>query len=222
MKGQNTIAAAALMSVVERIERLEEERSGLADDIRAIYASAKADGYTPKYIRAVIKRRKQKPADMQEEEAMLDMYFHAAGLAKETPLFRHVGAMSVDKSARDQVVAAFKELAPTEGEIIVKMGGQPVRIWRDKDGEAHAEDVVEAPPALAASPAESPSAAPARANRPAPPDVDEDGAFNLGRKAAKDNTPIIDNPFPWDDRRRPQWDQGWRAEAGSDGMGPEE
>ncbi len=216
-RGQNTVSAAKLMSYVERVERLEGERSELADDIRAVYAEAKADGYTPKYIREVVKRRSKKPADIQEHEAMLDMYFHAAGLAKETPLFRHVGAMSVDVSAREQVVEAFKTLAPAEGEVIVKMGGVKIRIFRDKEGEAQAEDYVEPKPAVN----KQPNAAPKPQKAP-PPDVDDDGAVALGRAAAKANEPIIANPFPWDDKRRPRWDEGWRKEAGSDGMGPEE
>lgn len=217
-KGQNSVSSAILMSFVERVERLENERSDLAEDIRAVYAEAKADGYTPKYIREVVKRRRKKPADIQEEEAMLDMYFHAAGLAKETPLFRHVGAMSVDRSARDQVIEAFKELTPTEGEIIVKMGGNPVRLFRDKDGEVHAEDYIEAPKRETPS---QPGAKPAAKKTP-PPDVDESGALLLGREAAKANHAIIENPFPWDDKRRAKWDEGWRKEAGSDGMGPQE
>ena len=51
------------------------------------------------------------------------------------------------------------------------------------------------------------------------PDVDAEGAEELGRRAYIANQPITSNPFPWDDPRRPRFDAGWRAESGSDGMG---
>lgn len=220
--GSNTIASADLMAFVERIERLEAEKSEIVDDIRAVYAEAKATGFVPKYIRKIVKRRAEKPADVQEDEALTDIYLNAAGLAKETPLFRHVGAMAVDRNARDQVIGALKALCPDGGEIVVKIAGQGVRLWRDKDGDVQAEDVVERP-ATPASPetAESRREAARKAKEP-PPDVDDAGAHELGREAAKSNAPIISNPFPWNDARRAHWDRGWRAEAGSDGMGPKD
>lgn len=195
--GSNTIASADLMAFVERVERLEADKSEIVDDIRAVYAEAKATGFVPKYIRKIVKRRAEKPADVQEDEALTDIYLNAAGLAKETPLFRHVGAMAVDRNARAQVIGALKELCPDGGEIVVKIAGQGVRLWRDKDGDVHAEKAKEPPP-----------------------DVDDAGAHDHGRASAKANAPIISNPFPWNDPRRAHWDRGWREEAGSDGMGP--
>ena len=215
---QNTIAGEVLRGFIDRIERVREEKDALTDDEKAIFAEAKAAGFSPKYIRAVLVVRKQKPADRQEDEAMMDMYLTALGLAKETPLFKHVGAMSVDLAAKEQVIEAFKTLVPTSGEIIIKMGGAGVRLYRDKDGEPQAEDVIEPEP-------EDP-APPPRKRRQRPkedvPDCTEAEAFELGAQAAKDNKPVIDNPFPWDDTRRPKWDEGWRSEAGSDGMGPQD
>jgi uncharacterized protein (UPF0335 family) len=212
----NMLSGDQVMGFVERVERLEERKREIIDDIRAVYAEAKACGFLPKYIRKVVKRRGEKPGDVQEDEALTDLYMHAAGLALEAPLFRHVGAMKVDRAAREQVIEAFKALVPNEGEIIVKMGGAPVRLWRDKDGAAHAEDFEERLPEPA-SDVQRPRGA--RAAKAPPPAVDEAGAHALGGQAARDNQPIIANPFPWDDRRRAHWDKGWRDAAGTDGMG---
>ena len=217
MMTSNAIGNELLMGYVERVELLEAEKKDRIADIRVVYAEAKANGLTPKYIREVIKRRAKRPADVAEDDALRDMYFTAAGLNHEAPLFRHVGQMAVDLTARQQVIDAFKKLVPKEGDIVITMGGQKVKLYRDENGEAHAVDVIERP--AAAKPA---SSSPAQRPRAEVPDVDAAGAEQLGRKAAKDNVPIVENPFPWDDDRRSAWDRGWRAGAGSDGMGPEE
>lgn len=140
-------AQADVKNYLERIERLEEERKELGDDIRAIYAEAKAAGFDTKAIRGLVKLRKKDATERAEEEAMLETYMHAVGMAVEAPLFAAVGAMGTDTAAREQVIEAFKLLVPSTGEIIVKMGGNPVRLWRDDKGEPHAEDYVEAKPA---------------------------------------------------------------------------
>lgn len=71
------IAGEQLRSFIERIERLEEEKKGLAEDVKEIYAAAKATGFDPKIIRKVISLRKMDQADRQEMEALLDVYLHA-------------------------------------------------------------------------------------------------------------------------------------------------
>ena len=71
------IAAEQLRSLIQRIERLEEEKTNLATDIREVYAEAKANGFEPKIMRQVIKLRKMERADRQEQEALLDLYMHA-------------------------------------------------------------------------------------------------------------------------------------------------
>ncbi|WP_255834875.1 DUF2312 domain-containing protein [Kordiimonas sp. SCSIO 12603] len=71
------IAGEQLRSIVERIENLEEEKKGIAEDIKEIYAGAKATGFDPKIIRKVISLRKMDQADRQEQEALLDVYMHA-------------------------------------------------------------------------------------------------------------------------------------------------
>jgi uncharacterized protein (UPF0335 family) len=69
-----------LRLLIERIERLEEEKKGIAQDIRDVYAEAKAVGYVPKIMRQIVKLRKMKPDDRTEEEGYLDVYKSAVGL----------------------------------------------------------------------------------------------------------------------------------------------
>jgi len=74
------IAADRLRSIVDRIERLEEERKALGGDIRDIYAEAKSAGFDVKVLRQLIRIRKQEPAEIEEQESLLDVYRHALGM----------------------------------------------------------------------------------------------------------------------------------------------
>lgn len=74
------IAADRLRSIIERIERLEEERKALSSDIKDIYAESKSAGFDPKVIRKLIGIRKQEPADVEEQETLLDVYRRALGM----------------------------------------------------------------------------------------------------------------------------------------------
>ncbi|MDN3647179.1 DUF2312 domain-containing protein [Pontixanthobacter aestiaquae] len=69
-----------LRLLIERIERLEEEKKGIADDIRDVYAEAKAVGYDPKIMRQVVRLRKMDANDRNEMEMVLDTYKNALGL----------------------------------------------------------------------------------------------------------------------------------------------
>ncbi len=71
------VAGEQLRGFIERIERLEEEKKGIAEDVKEIYAGAKAVGFDPKVMRKVIAIRKMDQADRQEQEALLDVYMHA-------------------------------------------------------------------------------------------------------------------------------------------------
>jgi uncharacterized protein (UPF0335 family) len=144
-------SVAALKSYLDRVERLETERGELGDEIRAIYAEAKAEGFAPKAIRAIIKRRRAKnPAQLDDDDTVLDTYMHAVGMIPESPLAAAVSRLAVDVLARDQVVEALQQMVPRNGEIIAHVGGDPVRIWRDDDGTAFVEPYV----AAKAAPAE--------------------------------------------------------------------
>lgn len=74
------IAADRLRSIIERVERLEEERKALADDIKDIFAEAKSAGFDVKVIRQIIRLRKQEPAEVEEQETLLDLYRRALGM----------------------------------------------------------------------------------------------------------------------------------------------
>lgn len=74
------IAADRLRSLVERIERLEEERKALGSDIKDIYAEAKSAGFDVKVLRQLIRIRKQEAAEVEEQETLLDVYRRALGM----------------------------------------------------------------------------------------------------------------------------------------------
>ena len=74
------IAADRLRSIVDRIERLEQERKALGDDIKDIFSEAKSAGFDVKVIRQIIRLRKQEPADVEEQETLLDLYRRALGM----------------------------------------------------------------------------------------------------------------------------------------------
>jgi len=69
-----------LRLLIERIERLEEEKKGIADDIRDVYAEAKAVGYDTKIMRQIIKLRKMKPDERSEQDMVLETYKSALGM----------------------------------------------------------------------------------------------------------------------------------------------
>ena len=74
------ISADRLRSIVERVERLDEERRAIASDIKDIYVEAKSAGFDPKVVRQIILIRKQEPADVEEHETLLDLYRRALGM----------------------------------------------------------------------------------------------------------------------------------------------
>jgi uncharacterized protein (UPF0335 family) len=80
MADSGGVAAGQLKSFIERIERLEEEKKGIADDIRDVFAEAKGSGFDTKIMRQVIRLRKKDSAERQEEEAILDLYLQALGM----------------------------------------------------------------------------------------------------------------------------------------------
>lgn len=86
MSHEGNVAAERLRSFIERIERLEEEKKGIAADIKGVYAEAKGAGFDTKVMRKVIAIRRMEPAERAEFEAILDTYLVSLGLApsKET------------------------------------------------------------------------------------------------------------------------------------------
>jgi uncharacterized protein (UPF0335 family) len=76
-----TVAAGQLRAFIERIERLEEEKKTISDDIKEVFAEAKGTGFDTKAMRTIIRLRKKDQAERQEEEAVLDLYLAALGMA---------------------------------------------------------------------------------------------------------------------------------------------
>jgi uncharacterized protein (UPF0335 family) len=74
------VAGDRLRSIVDRIERLEEERKALGSDIKDIYSEAKSAGFDIKVLRQLIRIRKQEPAEIEEQETLLDVYRRAIGM----------------------------------------------------------------------------------------------------------------------------------------------
>jgi uncharacterized protein (UPF0335 family) len=77
---EGNVAADQLRLFIERIERLEEEKKGIADDVKDVYAEAKANGYDTKTMRAIVRLRRMEKNARQEAEALLDTYKAALGL----------------------------------------------------------------------------------------------------------------------------------------------
>jgi uncharacterized protein (UPF0335 family) len=80
------VAADRLKSIVERIERLSEEKSALAADIAEIYKEAKSGGFDVKALRQLIRERKQDAAEVEERETLIEIYKRALGMLADTPL----------------------------------------------------------------------------------------------------------------------------------------
>ena len=78
--GGGAVAADELRLLIERAERLEEEKKGISDDIKDVMAEAKGRGYDPKAIRKILSIRKKKKEEYQEEEAILEVYMQALGM----------------------------------------------------------------------------------------------------------------------------------------------
>ncbi|MEX6508583.1 DUF2312 domain-containing protein [Jiella sp. M17.18] len=85
MSDVDGVAQDQLRSFVERIERLEEEKKTIADDIKDVYAEAKGNGFDTKVLRRVISLRKQDQNERQEQEAILDLYLQALGMMADLP-----------------------------------------------------------------------------------------------------------------------------------------
>jgi uncharacterized protein (UPF0335 family) len=75
----NTAAQGRLRSIIERLERLEEDKQAIMGDMKEVFAEAKGEGYDVKVLRKVLRLRKQDKAKRQEEEAILDLYLSALG-----------------------------------------------------------------------------------------------------------------------------------------------
>jgi len=167
-------ADGRLLSLVERIERLEEEKRAIAEDITCVKQEAKSAGYEVKIINQMIRERRMTEEARQEALALAEIYRAALGMLNGTPL---------GEFARKR----FEPPAP-----------EPEKPRGDDAGDAGADPAPE--PAV-----------------PEPP-VDLEGARTQGAAAMAGGKKITENPFAFGDPRRAAWDEGFCAEAGSDGM----
>jgi uncharacterized protein (UPF0335 family) len=79
-ESQGGVAAGELRQFIERVERLEEEKAAISDDIKDVMAELKGRGYDVKAVRAILRLRKQDPNERQEAEAILELYMTALGM----------------------------------------------------------------------------------------------------------------------------------------------
>jgi uncharacterized protein (UPF0335 family) len=217
--GHNTGSAQELMAFVERREKLESDRRDIGDDIKVVNAEIAASGFDLKTFNAIVKIRKAKPHDLQEAQAMLDIYLHALGMATEPPLARFMKNAAVDKASLDSILEYMEPAVPPSGagHIDVNVAGKTWRLTRDLFGEVSKQEVLAGQGERKPAPEK-----PGKAQKPPVPDIDEAGAADLGREYALQNRPVVDNPFPFGDPRRARFDEGWREGNGGDGMGPDE
>ncbi len=88
-----------LRAIIERIERLEEEKAALASDIREVYSEAKGHGFDTKALRKIIQMRKKEAHERQEEEAVLTTYLHALGMLEDMPSWQEPEAEAPQEDA---------------------------------------------------------------------------------------------------------------------------
>jgi uncharacterized protein (UPF0335 family) len=213
--GKNTPNSEKLRRYVDRVEAIDQQIKSLREDRARVMLEAKGEGFSARGMRHVFAARKLKPHDRQEQEAERDIYMHAMGMDSEPPLFRQIAAFGKDTLAAEKLTEAFKLLVPPGGEIILKIGGKPMRLWRDKDGEPKAEEYL--PPDVVDNVGKG--HAPARPPAKDVPVCSPEEADAMGEAAAKANIPVIENPFPYGHENRPRWDEGWRRGSGNNGMG---
>jgi uncharacterized protein (UPF0335 family) len=121
------IAADRLRSLVERIERLEEEKQALAGDIREVFAEAKGAGFDTKIMRQVIKLRKMESDDRQEQETLLDLYKQALGMLHcGRPAGRRPGAGACHRP-QPPPGACGRHMAPWRGRACLAPGARVAR-----------------------------------------------------------------------------------------------
>lgn len=138
----NSTSADALLHYVNRIEELEEEKAGVADHIKVVFADLKANGFDPKVVRALIKERKIPKADLAEFKEMMDMYRAALGMLPEIPMpdGATVSVTLAKERPRNKLddyvdsvadvltgVSPAEHVDPATGEIIEETWEQPAR-----------------------------------------------------------------------------------------------
>lgn len=78
--GHNSVSKDQLKSIIERVERLEEDKAAVASDIKDVYAEAKGNGYDTKALRAIVRRKRADAAKVAEHEAIVELYMQSLGM----------------------------------------------------------------------------------------------------------------------------------------------
>ena len=113
MTGDNS--NAQLKAIVERIEKLEQEKKEVADDIRDVYAEAKGNGYDAKALRTIVSMRKMDADERAEQATILDLYMSALGMLVGTPLGDAAISRATAPSGRSRKPAALDTTALDAG-----------------------------------------------------------------------------------------------------------
>lgn len=141
------VAADQLRSIIERIERLESEKVGIAGDIKDVYAEAKSNGFDVKVLREIVRLRKQDHAERQEHDAILELYMQALGMLADTPLGRAAVEREASQQVGQKVARAFGGM---EG-VTVSLGRnagpvmrEAAKMMREAGAQVDLEDAIAA------------------------------------------------------------------------------
>lgn len=219
-------AGTQLRTFIERIERVSSDIEDLGDDRKAIYAEAKASGFDTKTIRRIVKLRKLDKLERDEQQALLDTYLSAIGMAEPLPLFAFAGQAGFDPMVRESMVDALGELVPENAAIIVQpKGGGAVRLFRDHEGKVQAEDwtpeVVKVDPAIATSKADGIGFDVDTGKAPEAQEKQLDEAKRKGLKAGRAQSSER-NPYRVGDPCREAWSKAYHEGLQSASKAPAE
>lgn len=130
--GFEEVNAGHLRAFVERIERLNEEKKALCEDIKEVYAEAKSNGFDPKIIRKIVSIRGLDPDKRAEEEALLDVYLKALGMLADTPLGEAATKRAVEEAGKPKGESgkkgAFKRKVKDKVVGAISKLGKPVAL----------------------------------------------------------------------------------------------
>lgn len=122
-QGHNRVGGLAvdqLKSIISRVERLDEEKAGIATDIRDVFAEAKGNGYCVKTIRKILKMRKKDASEREEEETILDTYLNALGMIPQFEMFDEAEEQEPDTNPAEGAAANDEEMYQQAVEVVVR------------------------------------------------------------------------------------------------------
>lgn len=195
--GPQRRADGRLQAYVARIQRLQEEKAALVEDIKQVFQEAKSAGYDTKIMRKVMREMDRKQEERDEEEALLDIYRGALGLLGDTPL----GEAAVRRIERERHERAERDRRASQNT------DEPDKPADAADPGALQGDLPDPAMGAAAGQADDPF-----------PGVTVADARAQGFEAAQQRHSILSNPFPARDPRRAAFDEGWCQASDSDGM----